>query len=73
MLMDYARLTGQQPQDIQVNFLLSAYYVETKQLIMRALAPYDEAREAVARILIESDSSISSPEIESQRVNDDRE
>lgn len=49
-----AKLTGQLNEAPQVNFLLSPEYMELKQVIIKALEPYPEARQEAARALREA-------------------
>jgi len=46
-----AKLTGQLNETPQVNFLLSPEYVQLKQVIIKALELYPEARQRAARAL----------------------
>jgi hypothetical protein len=48
-----AKLTGQLNEVPQVNFLLSPEYMQLKQVIVKALEPYPEARQEAARALRE--------------------
>ncbi len=48
-----AKLTGQLSDAPQINFLVSPEYMALKQVLITALAPYHEAREAVADALME--------------------
>jgi hypothetical protein len=53
-----AKLTGQLHEVPQVNFLLSSEYVQIKQVIIKALEPYPEARQRAARALREVNDEI---------------
>jgi hypothetical protein len=53
-----AKLTGQLHEAPQVNFLLSSEYVQIKQVIIKALEPYPEARQRAARALREVNDEI---------------
>jgi len=46
-----AKLTGQLHEAPQVNFLLSSEYIQLKQVIIKALEPYPEARQQAALAL----------------------
>jgi hypothetical protein len=53
-----AKLTGQLHEAPQVNFLLSSEYVQLKQVIIKALEPFPEARQRAARALCEVNDEI---------------
>lgn len=52
-----AKLTGQLHDGPSINFLLSPEYVQLKQVLIKALAPYPEAREHAARALLTAGNS----------------
>lgn len=53
-----AKLTGQLHEAPQVNFLLSSEYVQLKQVIIKALEPFPEARQRAALALREVNDEI---------------
>ena len=51
-----AKLRGELDERPQINVLLSPQWVEVRAVLLQALSPYPDARQAAARALLEVDS-----------------
>ena len=52
-----AKLRGELDDRPQVNLLLAPQWVQTRTVLLNALAPYPDARQAAAQALLEADSA----------------